>query len=264
LLSTLAMRTCGRGASAGAGVEAESAGAGGEGSAPDRTTVGLSGAVSVTSGGLLRSADTTTVTLSRERWRVPSGAIASSTTSCAPGGSGGGTNANNPDASATTRACGRPLLSRSIVAPGTLRPAITASPLGSTRTTSKDGAGASAAVRPGSCGVAGLAGAGLGAEGAISGGAGTAGAVAARGTVGGAAGKASARSLPTSAFDPTSAVAAGGVRGASDACRCGLTMPSQMPNAASASKPATARAAAPRPATITPRTPIAMPAFELS
>ena len=74
-----------------------------EASGWESTTVGLSGEVSATSGGARRSL-TTTVTLPRERARVPSGAIVCRTTSCEPGGSGGGTRAKRPDPSARPRA----------------------------------------------------------------------------------------------------------------------------------------------------------------
>ena len=108
-------------------------------SGADRTTVGRSGEVSVTRGLRARSSLMTTVTLSRDCARVPSGAIEVRPISCEPGASGGGTKANKPDVSAMARAWLRPLRRRSTVAPGAPRPAITLSPFGSIRTTSKDG-----------------------------------------------------------------------------------------------------------------------------
>ena len=116
----------------------------GTGIVPDRsgfdsTIVGLSGEVSATSGGVVLLSATTTVTLSCERARVPSGAIDCSTISCDPGGNGGGTSANAPLSSARARKYGSPSRSNSMVAPGAARPAMTLSPFGSTRTMSNDG-----------------------------------------------------------------------------------------------------------------------------
>jgi hypothetical protein len=55
--------------------------------------------------------------LSRERVRVPSGAIDCRTISWEPGGSGGGTKAKRPDWSAAARAWLVPLRNRSMVRP---------------------------------------------------------------------------------------------------------------------------------------------------
>ena len=116
------------GGSAGAGVAcaaalrpARGSGAGAPwsgGSGFESRTVGLSGAVSATSGRVLPFSLTTIVTLSRERWRVPSGAIDCSTIWWEPGGSGGGTRAKRPEWSAAPRAWTWPLRRSSIVAPG--------------------------------------------------------------------------------------------------------------------------------------------------
>src|ERR671913_2175415 len=69
----------------------------------DRSTVGLSGDASATRGRVL-SGLITTVTLSRERWRAPSGAMDCRTIWWEPGGRGGGMMAKRTDASATAPA----------------------------------------------------------------------------------------------------------------------------------------------------------------
>ena len=65
-----------------------------------------------------------------------------------PGGSGGGTKAKAPVASATTMSWTSPLRSSSTVAPARARPAMTASPDGSTRTMSKTAGSSSATASP--------------------------------------------------------------------------------------------------------------------
>jgi hypothetical protein len=97
-----------------------------------------------TSGWALRFGSTTMVTLSRDCALAPSGAIEWSTISCEPGGRGGGTKANSPAVSLTTRAWTAPLRISSTVAPAAARPAMTLSPEGSMRTMSKEGTAAPA------------------------------------------------------------------------------------------------------------------------
>ncbi len=104
-----------------------------------RSCVGLPGSTSATITSPLGAAGTETAMLWLETIVAPLGAAKLSVSSCEPGGSGGATSANWPAASATTVAWGAPFSISVTLAPGAARPAITLSPLGSTRTTSKAG-----------------------------------------------------------------------------------------------------------------------------
>ena len=132
----------------------------------DRTTVGLSGVVKAMSGFVSFFSAMATVMLDCDWVRVPSGAIDCRITSCEPGGKGGGTKAKRPAASLATRAWLLPFRSSSTVAPGAARPAITLSPVGSTRTTSNEGAtGASRAAAAGGSAAGAGPGAAAGSDG---------------------------------------------------------------------------------------------------
>ena len=150
----------------------------------------------------VRLSGTETVTLWSDAIRRPSFRVWTRLRSCVPGDREGGTMANWPPASAVDRSCGVPLRSSSTTAPGAARPATTASPVGSTLTTSNTGgAGWSATVAAG--GVAGTgAGSALGAGGGT--GIGAAGTAGGGSTFGDKLGKPTTATSPATADGPSS------------------------------------------------------------
>ncbi len=106
----------------------------------DRTWVGASGDDRATRGLASRAGATTTATRVDDRCVSPFASVARSPISLLPAGRGGGVRVKCPPASACARATGWPSTSTSTDAFGAARPAITASPFGSTRTTSNPGA----------------------------------------------------------------------------------------------------------------------------
>jgi hypothetical protein len=97
---------------------------------------------------------------------VPLPASAANERLCSPGANAGGMMTNWPEASAVTSATALPASRSSTLAFGAARPAMTASPAGSTFTTSKAGLSGEAAASPGAVlSMAGAAGGTLGAIG---------------------------------------------------------------------------------------------------